>query len=86
MSFDEEKFLLILENEYTWPSEYIFKFIVPVDQKKELEEIFKGYELLFKNSKKGNYVSVTCKMTISESEEILVIYRKTSKIKGCISL
>ncbi len=86
MSFNEAKFRLILENQYEWPSSYLFKFIVPVDQVENLKDVFSEFEVDLKKSRKGNYVSLTCSMEINETQEVIDYYLRASKIKGCISL
>ncbi|MFZ9000575.1 MAG: DUF493 domain-containing protein [Bacteriovoracaceae bacterium] len=86
MTFNAEKFRLILENEYKWPSPYLFKFIVPVDQVENLKEVFLGHEVDLKKSRKGNYVSLSCRRQINETQEVIELYLKASKVKGCISL
>ena len=86
MSFEEEKFRLILENEYKWPCHYLFKFIVPSDSLEDVQKIFHGHQTKVKESKKGNYVSVTCRILIDETDQVLDFYKEVSKIKGCISL
>ncbi len=86
MSFNEEKFRLILENEYDWPSHYTFKFIVPTDQVEEMKNIFKDHDPKLRPSRKGNYTSVTYQIEIKETQEVIDFYIHASKIKGCISL
>lgn len=75
-----------LDQEYTWPADYLFKFIVPVEQESELLKIFEGLPVSTKYSKKKNYISVTSKVLINSSQEIIKIYKDAYVIKGIISL
>lgn len=79
----------VIDETVTFPSDYVFKFIVPLEQIQHLlvivEEI-EGTHLEKKPSQNGNYISVTLKIVAYESEDILIIYRKASKVKGIISL
>ncbi len=75
-----------LDQEYTWPADYLFKFIVPVEQESELLKIFEGFPVATKYSRNKNYISVTSKLLINSSEEIVKIYKDAYIIKGIISL
>lgn len=83
---DKKRFKDLLEEHHTWPCEYTFKFIVPKDREQELEKILAGHNISKKNSKKGNYLSVTSKKNMDSTLEIMEIYEKASQIKGVISL
>ena len=41
---DEDKFRELLNQEYSWPTKYTFKFIVPASEEKAIEDIFKIME------------------------------------------
>lgn len=64
----------------------MFKFIVPKDRKDELVKVLDGHDLQIKNSEKGNYISITSKKMINNSDEVLDIYEKAHKIEGIIAL
>ncbi len=83
---DNKKLKDLLEHHHTWPCVYTFKFIVPISSGPDLEKVLKGHEILKKNSKKGNYLSVTAKKTMNSSEEVMDVYAAVSQIKGVISL
>ncbi len=74
----------------SFPSDYLFKFIVLSDknQAKEVEDLFylKGAVITKKKSKKGKYVSVSVVINAESSKEIISYYREAEKIKGIISL
>ena len=75
-----------LDQEYNWPTDYLFKFIVPVTQESELLKIFEGLPISTKYSKNKNYISITCKVLVNSSEEVIKIYKEAYVIKGIISL
>jgi putative lipoic acid-binding regulatory protein len=75
-----------IKEQYTWPSLYMFKFIVPQAKVDEVKQIFPKHEVQTKPSSKGTYVSVTAKVMANSTEEIIAIYQKAQSIKGIISL
>lgn len=75
-----------LEQEYSWPTIYTFKFIVPRDKKAEVIKLFQNHEILEKKSSKGNYISITIKTMAISSDFIIDYYIKASTIEGVISL
>ena len=84
---DAGKFKELLNQEYSWPVRYAFKFIVSVGQVKIVEDIFsENVEITKKPSSGGKYVSVTINATMNNADEILAIYKAASAIHGIISL
>ena len=79
-------FIEQLENHYTWPSEYMFKFIVNRNKEKELIQIFEGDQVEAKESSKGNYVSITVTKMINNTEDVISIYEEAHQIEGVIAL
>ncbi len=76
-----------LENLYTYPASYTFKFIVPMDKKMEVKSIFKSKGVITeKESRNGKFVSVSVKMMAGSSEEIINYYLKAHTIEGIIAL
>ncbi|MGK7397015.1 MAG: DUF493 family protein [Candidatus Cyclobacteriaceae bacterium M3_2C_046] len=75
-----------LENNHAWPSLYMFKFIVPTAKQKEVRDLFPKNELSTKYSKNGKYISVTARVMIGNSDEVIQIYEKAHKIEGVIAL
>lgn len=73
-----------------YPSLYMFKFIVATDLQKvaQIEAMFNSEraEISRKESSKGTYVSLSIKEVMVNSDEILDIYMKASKIEGVIAL
>ena len=79
-----------LEENSSWPSVYLYKFIVPSELKKiaKIEAIFNGTEptISIRESSKGTYTSVSVKVTMSSPSTVIEKYQEVSKIEGVISL
>ncbi|MEM1258486.1 MAG: DUF493 family protein [Bacteroidota bacterium] len=73
-----------------WPSNYLYKFIVPTDQDKikAIYDIFdtKGAVIESKKSKKGTYTSVSIMVHLKNPDEVIKKYKEVSVIEGIISL
>ena len=86
---EDKKFELFrrqLEEEYSWPSLYMFKFIVPKGKEGEVEKLFPRNELKIRESNQGNYVSLTVQLMANSSDEIISIYTQAHGIEGLIAL
>jgi uncharacterized protein len=75
-----------LDDQYSWPALYMFKFIVNKGKESEVVALFPFNEVTTKLSKNGNYISVTAKVMMGSSDEIIRIYEEAYKIEGVISL
>jgi uncharacterized protein len=79
-----------LSNTSVWPSEYLYKFIVPTDNKKieEVENTFDnlGAVINTNQSKTGKYTSVSINVTMDSPEAVIEKYIEVSNIEGIISL
>ena len=83
---DIQSFKDKLDIEYSFPTLYKFKFIVPEKKKEEIASLFSKHSIHTKPSKKGNYISVTVEIMAESSDKIIEIYKKASQIEGIISL
>lgn len=85
-----KKLKVQLDDTTTFPSDYMYKFIVPTDgnQVDEVQEIFDkgGAVINTKKSKTGKYISVSIVINLSSSDEVISYYKKAENIKGIISL
>lgn len=70
----------------SWPLEYTFKFIVPGEQRKELEALFTGYEYSLRPSRTGKYFSLTCTRQMPDSDAVIDVYERVSGIEGSMAL
>ena len=79
-----------LEKDTDWPSEYLYKFIVPASNEKiaEIERIFDGIdaEIRTRDSSKGAYTSVSIKVKMENPDAVIEKYLQVSNIDGVISL
>ena len=84
---DDTKFKELLNQEYSWPARYTFKFIVPAGEEKAIEAIFKkDVEIKKKPSSGGKYTSLTIYASMASADEIVMLYKAVSTISGIISL
>lgn len=73
-----------------WPSEYLFKFIVPSHAEKvlEIENAFDsmGAVINTNQSKTGKFTSVSINVTMVSAQAVIDKYIELSEIEGIISL
>lgn len=85
-----EKLKKRLEETTTFPTQYLFKFIIPTeDQKfKEIENIFNnlGAVIDSKPSSGGKYTSISIHVKMNSSDAIITKYLEVGKVEGVISL
>lgn len=74
----------------TWPSLYMYKFIVPADNQKvaQVEALFntKESQVTTRTSKNGNFVSITAVEMMISPESIIERYKQAEGIEGLMSL
>ena len=79
-----------LINSTVWPSEYLFKFIVPTDTDKIMiiETSFDdmGAVIVTNQSKTGKYTSVSVNVTMKSAQSVIDKYLELTTIEGIISL
>ena len=75
-----------LDQHYTWPALYTFKFIVPKGKEEEVKIFFPNHEATERQSKNGNYASITINMMMPSSDSVIDVYEKVSSIEGLIAL
>ena len=75
-----------LDQVHTWPSPYVFKFIVPAERQEELLPLLPIGQIEQKLSSSGKYVSITLKAMISDSEQVIAVYQRAGQIPGIVSL
>jgi hypothetical protein len=77
-------------NAEKWPNVYMFKFIVPADNRKvaQVENLFNSKEaqIQMRSSRNGNYVSITAKEVMMSADKVIERYQSASDIEGLISL
>lgn len=79
-----------LEETTTFPSEYLYKFIVPTQGKaiEEIENLFDnmGAVISTKESRKGTYTSVSILVKLPSADMVIKKYKEVAIIEGVISL
>jgi hypothetical protein len=75
-----------------WPSEYLYKFIVPSSDQANLDKLFSIFDNLgavisTKQSSKGKYTSVSINATLKSPDIVIEKYKQVGEeIKNVISL
>lgn len=78
-----------LEDVHSYPTMYMFKFIVPSLSNKveQVSELFgKEANITSRQSSKGKFTSVTVKLVMLSSDEIIQKYKEVAKIEGVMML
>ncbi len=79
-----------LKEDTTWPAIYMFKFIVPSDNRKiaRVEQLFNAEEasVSLRESRNGKYTSVTAKELMISPERVIDRYKEAAEIEGLIAL
>ena len=79
-----------LDSSTTWPSSYLYKFIVPSvnDNILRVEEAFNCMGAVIKTtkSKTGKFTSISVDVTMNDSQSVIDKYIEVSTIEGIISL
>ncbi|MBT9189501.1 DUF493 family protein [Zobellia russellii] len=74
----------------TWPSNYLYKFIVQSIPEKvdQIHEIFDntGAVIELKESKNGKYTSVSITVNMKNPDAVIEKYKEVGKVEGVISL
>jgi len=83
---DTSSFQERLDQEYSFPALYQFKFIVPKESLEDLLAIFPKHDHQTRPSKNGNYMSVSVNIMADSSDTIIEYYNRASGVKGIISL
>ncbi|NCG30045.1 MAG: DUF493 domain-containing protein [Bacteroidetes bacterium] len=78
-----------LNEDVEWPRLYLFKFIIPNDNKKLaiVESLFGAEaQVTINTSRTGKYLSISGKEIMMSAIEIIARYEKAAEIDGLISL
>ena len=91
MNTDEqfEKLRAQLAKEKDWPTIYMFKFIIPADNRKIslVESKFSDEAIISqKESTNGKYISITIKEAMLDADSIVNKYKEMDGIEGLIAL
>jgi Protein of unknown function (DUF493). len=75
-----------LDKHHAWPALYTFKFIVPKGKEEDVKKLFPNHLSSERQSKNGNYSSITFQMMAQSSESVIEVYVAASSIEGIIAL
>lgn len=79
-----------LETTHSFPSYYIYKFVVPAEHSNiaKIRIVFedKGADFSSRESKNGKYLSLTVKVLVNSADDVITNYRQVSAIKGIVML
>ena len=79
-----------LEESTTWPSVYLYKFIVPTNATNVnlVENTFNNMGAVIKTqaSKTGKYTSISINVTMQNADAVIEKYQELATIEGIISL
>ncbi len=79
-----------LKDTSLWPSEYLFKFIVPSAKNKitAIQDIFDntGAVINTKESRNGKYTSVSVNVRMKNPDAVIDKYKEAAIVEGVISL
>ena len=85
-----DKLKLSLEETTTFPTNYMFKFIIPTDKNKfeQIDNMFNklGAVIKSKTSKNEKFTSLTILVDMNSSDEIVEKYKEVGVVEGVISL
>ncbi len=77
----------LLEENHTWPCQYLFKFIVPESKISQILAIIgEEGEVKTRPSKKGNYISVSLKLFCESPNDVVLFYERVSVVEGIVAL
>jgi putative lipoic acid-binding regulatory protein len=79
-----------LEKSTSWPSSYLYKFIITSDKDKidQVETIFDntGAVINTKKSSNGKYTSISIMVNMKDADAVIEKYIEVGKVEGVISL
>ena len=79
-----------LEEGHLFPTDYVFKYIVPAEQSiiAKLHSIFEKSKasIYTRESKNGKYTSLTIKVSVNDADDIIIYYRQAAAIEGIVML
>ena len=76
----------MLDQQHVWPTEYLYKFIVPADQLEQALLLFPTQPVSQRASRTGKYVSLSSRQMVASSDEVISLYRSAALIPGLVAL
>jgi len=82
----DQTFLELLNSQYQWPSDYLFKFVVPKESLAAFVDKVEIGDYQEKQSSNGNYISLTFTWNMKCAEDVIKVYQKANEVKGVFAL
>ncbi len=86
---DYSKLLELLVKDFSWPTEYMFKFVIPFDAHNlyHLKILFNGEaKISHRISKSSKYISFTVIQMMDNPDEVIAIYKQAEKLDNIIAI
>jgi hypothetical protein len=86
---DYSKLLELLVKDFSWPTTYMFKFIVPFNPQSlnQLKALFADdADIKHRESKSSKYISFTAMQMMDNPDDIIAIYKQAEKIEKIIAI
>ena len=86
---DYSKLLELLVKDFSWPTNYMFKFIIPfeADKLNAIKNLFdKNAVIKHRESKSSNYISFTATQLMDNPDDVIDIYKNAEKIDKIIAI
>jgi hypothetical protein len=86
---DYSKLLELLVRDFTWPSKYMFKFVVPFEAEslEILKTLFSDKAVIkHRESKTSKFISFTATQIMDNPDEVINIYKEAEKIDKIIAI
>ena len=75
-----------LDEVHTWPSSYLFKFVVPQAKKGELLSMMPTGMVQERSSSNEKYVSISLTAQMDNSDDVVAVYKQVAQIEGVVTL
>ncbi len=75
-----------LDKIHTWPSSYLFKFVIPEAKKGELLSIMPTGMVQERSSANQKYVSISLTARMENADEVVAVYKQVAHIEGIVTL
>jgi len=87
MDLEHQRLVSVLDETHIWPTLFAFKFIVPSQKGKELEELMPDvHRVETRPSSGGKYMAYTFHCAVGSGREVISIYTKAQSVKGVMAL
>ncbi len=86
---DYSKLLELLVRDFSWPHEYMFKFVVPFNASSldPLKNLFgANAKISHRESKSSKYISFTAIQLMDNPDDVINIYKEAEKIENIIAI